>query len=119
MKETRLVYSTDPEVNRRCPKCKEVVSECVCVPEVDPATVSYTAVLRLEKKGRGGKSVTVVAKLPPSSRFLEDLARRLKQRCGAGGTFKIEGQEGSIEIQGEKRDAVRKFLESERIPFRG
>jgi len=36
-------------------------------------------VLRLEKKGRGGKSVTVVANLPRIAAFLAGLAAELKR----------------------------------------
>jgi len=118
-KDTKLVYSTDPEINRRCPHCKNLLVECECKPEVDPTTVKYTAVLRIEKKGRGGKTVSVVAKLPPSPQFLKDLAQKLKNRCGSGGTSKVEGDEGFVEIQGDKLAIIRTALTDLGIKFKG
>ncbi len=56
---------------------------------------------------RGGKTVTVV------SGFIgiglsekEQLAKRMQQVCGTGGTVK----EGRIEIQGDRRDAIARIL---------
>lgn len=118
-KETRLVYSTDPELNRKCPKCKEVVSECTCVAQVDPKSYRFVAVLRIEKQGRSGKTVTVIDRLPKNEIFLKDLTTLLKKKCGSGGTFLMDGKDGVIEIQGDKRELVRAVLEKEKIPSKG
>jgi translation initiation factor 1 len=40
----------------------------------------------MEKKGRAGKSVTVVDGLPPNEAFLKELCQELKRACGVGGT---------------------------------
>ncbi len=118
-KETRLVYSSDPELNRKCPKCKEVISECTCVPDVDPKSYRFVAVLRIEKQGRGGKTVTVIDKLPKNEIFLKDLTTLLKKKCGSGGTYLTDGKDGVIEIQGDKREIVRTVLAKENIPSKG
>jgi translation initiation factor 1 len=55
-----------------------------------------------ETKGRRGKGVTVVTGVPLNGSQLKDLGRKLKQACGSGGTVK----NGTIEIQGDHRDAV-------------
>lgn len=55
-----------------------------------------------ETKGRKGKGVTVISGVPLAADALEELATRLKRRCGSGGTV----HEGVIEIQGEHRDAL-------------
>jgi translation initiation factor 1 len=55
-----------------------------------------------ETKGRKGKGVTVVVGVPLASDALEELATRLKRRCGSGGTVR----EGVIEIQGDHRDTL-------------
>jgi translation initiation factor 1 len=68
--------------------------------------VRVVAKLRVEKAGRGGKTVTVVYDLPRNAAFLKDLARELKQACGAGGTV----QDDAIEIQGDVRERVRGLL---------
>jgi translation initiation factor 1 len=118
-KEGRLVYSTDPELNRKCPKCKEVVSECTCVPEVDPKSYKFVAVLRIEKQGRGGKTVTVIDRLPKNEIFLKDLTTKLKKKCGSGGTYLTTGKDGIIEIQGEKKELVKEVLAKEGIQSKG
>ena len=55
-----------------------------------------------ETKGRKGKSVTVISGVPLVGDVLEELATRLKKRCGSGGTV----HEGVIEIQGDHRDTL-------------
>src|SRR3954469_23666035 len=114
-KDTRLVYSTDPMLNQKCIKCKELQSECTCAPEVDPKAYKFVAVLRIEKQGRGGKTVTVIDRLPKSELFLKKLTTQLKKTCGAGGTYLMDGRDGVIEIQGDKRETVRKALAKEGI----
>src|SRR5258708_32075271 len=64
------------------------------------------AKLRMEKKGRGGKTVTVVFGLPNNAAFLRDLTQQLKRACGTGGTATEEG----VELQGDLRERVREFL---------
>lgn len=118
-KEGRLVYSTDPELNRKCPKCKEVVSECTCEAEVDPKSYRFVAVLRIEKQGRGGKTVTVIDRLPKNEIFLKELTTKLKKKCGSGGTYLMEGKEGVIEIQGDKKEIIRAVLTQEGIQHKG
>lgn len=118
-KDTRLVYSTDPALNRKCEKCKEVVSECTCVAEVDPKSYRFIAVLRIEKQGRGGKTVTVVDRLPKNELFLKNLTTTLKKKCGAGGTYSTAGKDGVIEIQGDKRETIRAALLKEGITSKG
>lgn len=62
--------------------------------------------VRIERKGRKGKTVTIIAGLQHNPATLEEIARTLKQHCGAGGTVK----EGVIEIQGENRERVAEKL---------
>ena len=47
--------------------------------------------LRIEKNGRGGKTVTVVCGFVGKEEELKELARMLKTRCGVGGSCK-EGE---------------------------
>ncbi len=118
-KDTRLVYSTDPKLNQKCTRCREVLSECTCPPEVDPKAYKFVAVLRMEKQGRGGKTVTVIDRLPKNETFLKNLTTLLKKKCGAGGTFSLAGKDGVIEIQGDKRDLIRELLAKEGITSKG
>jgi translation initiation factor 1 len=119
-KGSRLVYSTDPELNKKCLKCKELVSECTC--RVDEPIIKgarFVAVLRIEKSGRAGKTVTVIDQLPKNELFLKGLTTMLKKKCGAGGTYRLDGKEGLIEIQGDKRELARAALEKEGIRCKG
>jgi translation initiation factor 1 len=65
-----------------------------------------TVYLHRDSKGRGGKTVTLVKKLVLSEEDMKDLATRLKQICGSGGTVK----DGVIEIQGEHREKIAEAL---------
>jgi translation initiation factor 1 len=64
------------------------------------------AKLRMEKKGRGGKTVTVVDGLPDNATFLKELSQELKRLCGTGGAV----ADGAVELQGDLRDRVREYL---------
>lgn len=102
-----LVYSTDPELNRRCTRCGQVILSCKCSRDSGPVDRSkISACVRLEKKNRAGKDVTVIDCLPSSEEFLKDLSTDLKRKCGSGGTYRIVENRGTVEIQGDKRDKV-------------
>ena len=60
-----------------------------------------------ETKGRRGKGVTTVSDVPLDEVGLLQLATKLKDRCGTGGTVK----DGVIEIQGDQRDRLASVLE--------
>jgi translation initiation factor 1 len=82
-------------------------------PETEPTSKEHSGKgkqvrVRLETAGRKGKSVTVVSGLQHNPAVIDDIARVLKQHCGAGGTVK----EGNIEIQGDQRETVSKKLRS-------
>lgn len=96
-KETRLVYST--ETGRIKPE-KET--------EQRPAGDGVVRIRR-EVSGRKGKGVTTIAGLEMSDADLKKLAKTLKQLCGTGGSVK----NGIIEIQGDHREKIREFLESQ------
>lgn len=65
-----------------------------------------TIYLHRDSKGRGGKTVTIIKNLVLSEEDIKELAKKLKQICGSGGTFKDE----TIEIQGEHRDRIAEAL---------
>ena len=60
----------------------------------------------LEKSGRKGKIVTIISGLQHNPDTMEEIARTLKQTCGAGGT--VKGM--TIEIQGDNRERVKDKL---------
>lgn len=73
--------------------------------------------LRREKAGRGGKTVIVVTDFPAthSDASIEDLAKRLKQHCGCGGSVKNR----EIIVQGDKAKEIAGYLEEHGIRARG
>jgi predicted translation initiation factor SUI1 len=78
------------------------------VAKLETAKKSATVVrLGRETKGRRGKGVTTVSDVPLDEAGLLDLATKLKDRCGTGGTVK----DGVIEIQGDQRDRLAAVLE--------
>ncbi len=74
-----------------------------------------TAKLRMEKKGRGGKTMTVVDGLPRNTAFLRDLCTDLKRLCGTGGAV----ADGAIELQGDLRDRLRPHLAAKGYVVKG
>jgi translation initiation factor 1 len=104
----RLVYSTDP-TKVKCPRCGEYTPGCACVKyeEIkDPSKLS--AKLRLEKAGRGGKSVSIIFGLPNDKEYLTDLCKRIKNQIGTGGSYKEK--ENEVEIQGDHRARIKDIL---------
>ena len=100
----RIVYSSE---RARCPKCGWPKDDCRCAVSFDeevPAKI--VVVLRVEKQGRGGKTVTVVDGLPKNAKFLAGLCQELKRACGTGGAAK----ESSVELQGDHRERLRALL---------
>ena len=90
-----------------CPSCRQPASACTCQPSKQlPRNV--TVRVGRETKGRRGKGVTTISDLPLDESGLLELAAKLKQRLGTGGTIK----DGWIEIQGDQRDRVVAELEA-------
>jgi translation initiation factor 1 len=69
------------------------------------------AVVRIERKGRGGKEATVIEKLALPPRELAAWADALKRSLGCGGA--VEGD--AIAVQGDQRERVRRWLEAKGV----
>jgi translation initiation factor 1 len=112
----RTVYST--ATAGRCQTCGWPQRDCKCSSQfarAEPVPAKVVAKLRLEKKGRGGKAVTVVYDLPGNPEFLKQLAGELKRACGTGGAV----SENTVEIQGDLRDRIREVLQKKGWTVKG
>jgi translation initiation factor 1 len=69
------------------------------------------AVVRMERKGRRGKEVTVVEKLALKPAELEQWCKELKQALGCGGAVETD----AIVLQGDLRDRVAAVLEKKGV----
>lgn len=81
----------------------------------DPEPITETPALQreplrvvLDRKGRKGKTATVVEGWLGDDATLEEMAREMKQRLGTGGS--VRG--GEILIQGDRKKEVTDFLRS-------
>lgn len=92
-----VVYSTDPTFNY------QVESEALA--DTLPPTQQNLRV-QLDKKARAGKQVTLVTGFVGQDTDLQDLSKKLKNLCGAGGSAK----DGEILVQGDFRDKILNWL---------
>ncbi len=105
----RLFEGTQFDRPPRCEACDQLESECTCPRPAAALTPAkqQTARLGIEKRKRG-KEVTVVRDLLDEGNHLADLLTKLKNHCGAGGSF----TDGNIEIQGNQLVRIREYLTS-------
>ncbi len=59
------------------------------------------------RKGRKGKTVTIIEGFQSTSETLTTLLKQLKSHCGSGGTFK----DNTLEIQGDHKEKICQFLQ--------
>ncbi len=92
-KRLGVVFSTNPDFAYE----EEAVHEETTL---EPSRQNLT--VRIDRKGRAGKQVTLVTGFIGTSEDLAGLGRTLKVKCGVGGSAK----DGEITIQGDFRDRV-------------
>lgn len=102
------MYSTD--AGRMCPTCRRPAAQCTCK-RAAPVRPTGDGVVRVSRssKGRGGKTVTLVAGVLLDDVALNQLSKTLKTACGSGGTVK----DGVIEIQGDHRELLVRVLSAQ------
>lgn len=96
-KRLGVVFSTNPDFNYE----EEV--------ETEPETLEpskQNLIVSIDRKGRAGKQVTLVTGFVGAADDLAELGRKLKVKCGVGGSAK----DGEITIQGDFRDRVTALL---------
>ena len=74
------------------------------VPDLPPQQQSLR--VQTTRKGKGGKTVTVVSGFQSSPETLAQLLKQLKAKCGSGGTVKDD----TLEIQGDHRQTLVQLL---------
>lgn len=92
-----IVYSTNPDFKVQ----KETQLEKNTLP---PQQQDLRVMI--DRKQRGGKTVTLVTGFIGTNSDLEQLGKLLKTKCGAGGSAK----DGEILVQGDVRDKVMTIL---------
>jgi translation initiation factor 1 len=101
------VYVTGIGRVKLCKQCGMPEGQCRCqrerTAEVRPG-VPRDGIVRvaLDRKGRGGKAVTLVMGVPGEPAEVMSLGQSLKKLCGAGGAIKDD----VIEVQGDHRDRI-------------
>lgn len=95
-----IVYSTNPDFGYETDESTE-----------DETVDKKQQKLRvaMEKKGRGGKTVTLVRGFVGAEDDLKDLGKLIKTKCGVGGSVK----DGEIIVQGDFKQRVIDLLKAE------
>lgn len=92
-----VVYSTNPNF-----EFAENTDEAQCIPFNEQKLY-----VLIDRKNRGGKSVTLIEGFIGSYQEANDLAKKIKQLCGVGGGYK----NGEIYIQGNHREKIVIYLQ--------
>ena len=92
-----VVYSTNPDFKYET----SVEEEAETLP-----AAQQKLIVKIDRRARAGKQVTLVTGFVGRSEDLAALAKTLKTKCGVGGSAK----DGEIIIQGDFRDRVTTLL---------
>src|SRR3954447_7277171 len=95
----RIVFSTDPEPVNPTPAVQLPANPAA---PMRSRQQNIPVLVWLDRKGRGGKSVSVIKQVMSLPAGKDALLKLLKTKLGTGGTVK----DGDIEIQGDHRDAI-------------
>lgn len=98
-KRLGVVYSTNPDFKYQTEEAQE---------ETTLPPSQQRLIVRIDRRGRAGKQVTLIEGFKGSSDDLAALAKTLKVKCGVGGTAK----DREITIQGDLRDKITALLTS-------
>ena len=96
-KRLGVVFSTNPDFAYQEEETEEAAT-------LEPS--KQNLIVGIDRKGRGGKQVTLVTGFVGTADDLAELGRTLKMKCGVGGSAK----DGEIVIQGDFRDRVTALL---------
>ncbi len=99
-----IVFSTDPDWEKKCETCGNLFAECVCNKLNTKTFKDQTAFIKRDRKGRGGKTVSIITNL---SGDIKSLQKELQKKCASGGALK----NGAIEIQGDHLSKIKNILQ--------
>lgn len=111
MSKGRLIYSTGPGGPVSDPGCSgNGSSVSTPAPEV-LAPARHQVRVRIERAGRGGKTVTTIQPLFVARETAQELLGRFKKLCGTGGTLKDGAAPNGarfflLEVQGDHADRI-------------
>lgn len=91
-----------------CSVCNAPMDACACPRDASGDVLhpkDQNVRIRREKR-RNGKVATVITGLDPSASNVNEILKKLKSACAAGGSI----SEGNVEIQGDHRDVTLKLL---------
>lgn len=102
------VYTTGIGRIPLCKRCRLPQTQCHCQASHAPDNVPRDGFVRIarDRKGRAGKTMTVVHGVADDAATLADVSQQLKRLCGAGGAVK----DLEIQIQGDHRDKIEAWL---------
>lgn len=92
-----VVYSTNPDFQYQ--QNEETQHETL-------PPQKQNLIVAIEKKNRGGKTVTLVKGFIGTDEDLAELGKKIKTKCGVGGSAK----EGEIIIQGDFKNRIADLL---------
>lgn len=93
-----VVYSTGPNFKYSVPEAAEAST---------PEPSRQRLVVRIDRRQRAGKQVTIVEGFVGRGDDLAALGKTLKTKCGVGGTVK----DNEITLQGDLRDKIVALLQ--------
>lgn len=98
-KNRNIFYSTDPQDEQEANEPTLPANPAAALP-----TLQHNSPVRvhLDRKGRGGKSVSVITGVKSPIKGKKALLKLLKSKLGTGGAIKGD----NLEIQGDRRDDI-------------
>jgi translation initiation factor 1 len=109
MTKGKILYSSDGsgknlvKDQKKVENFEEIIPEQICLK------------FRIEKKGRGGKDVTVIYEVPYNPPYFKKLLKEIKNHVGGGGAIKDD----TLEVQGDHRAKLKNFLEKKGFKTKG